>query len=227
MRVVIVAAALWATGFSLFAIARHEAFQTNAFDLGYVTQMLWSTIHGQPFVFTTLDGVPFSPEGAFDLGRLREPHSLLAFHVEPILLLVAPLFAVWPDPRLLLVLQAVALASGALPAAALARRRLSIPHAAVVFGFAYLLSPSVAAAAMSAFHAVALAAPLVLGSLYLFATGRKWLAVSTAVLAGAAREDAAILVASLGAYLLIRFVVAQRRGVYVRSGADAAPPILV
>ena len=74
------------------AIARHESFGSNAFDLGYVTQTLWNTANGDPFRFTTLEGVPFSPDDIFDPYYLRRPHSLLAFHVEPILLLIAPLF---------------------------------------------------------------------------------------------------------------------------------------
>src|SRR5262249_24217446 len=120
-RIVVAGALLWAVAFSSLAIARHDAFESNAFDLGYVTQTLWNTAHGPPFVFTPVDGLPLSPEGALDINRLRTPHSLLAFHVEPLLLLIAPVFAVWPDPRFLLVLQSTALAAGAIAIAALAR----------------------------------------------------------------------------------------------------------
>ena len=219
MRVVVVAAALWAVSFSFLAIARHDAFESNAFDLGYVTQTLWNTVHGEPFVFTTVDGVPFSPEGTLDVSHLRKPHSLLAFHVEPILLLVAPLFAIWPDPRLLLILQAIALAAGAVSAAALAGRRLRHPAAPVAFGLAYLLSPSIAAPALSDFHAVSLAPLLIFVALYLIETERPWLGFAAALLATATREDTAILMASLGAYLLARQVFTERgltRGVRPR-----------
>src|SRR5438105_12387296 len=132
----VAAAAIWVAEFSYLAGSRHDAFESNAFDLGYVTQTLWNTAHGRPFVFTTVDGVPFSPEGALNVDLLRHPHSLLAFHVEPILLLVTPVFALWPDPRLLLVLQAIVLAIGAIGIAAFAHRRMASQVAAVVFGLA-------------------------------------------------------------------------------------------
>ncbi|MGH2459002.1 MAG: DUF2079 domain-containing protein, partial [Chloroflexota bacterium] len=218
MRVVIVAAALWAIAFSFLAIDRHDAFESNAFDLGYVTQTLWSTVHGEPFVFTTVDGVPFSPEGTLDVSHLRKPHSLLAFHVEPVLLLVAPLFAIWPDPRLLLILQAAALGAGAIGAAALARRRVQHPIAPIAFGLAYLLSPSIAAPALSDFHVVSLAPLLIFVALYLIAVERPWLGFAAALLATATREDTAILIASLGAYLFVRQVLAER-------GLTPSPPL--
>ncbi len=200
-------AAMWA----YLAIERHAALKTNAFDLGYVTQTLWYTAHGQPFRFTTLEGVPFSPEGTLDPSQLHRPQSLLAFHVEPILLAIAPIFAIWPYPRLLLALQAIGLAAGALPATALARLRTKSEVAAIIFGFVYLSSPSIAAAALSDFHAVTLGATFLLAALYYFAAGHRRRALVSAGLAAATREDAAIAVAALGAYLGVRYLLASRR----------------
>jgi len=215
-------AVLWAALFSYLAIARHDAFESNAFDLGYVTQTLWYTDHGQPFRFTTIDGLPVSPEGTLDVRQLHQPPSLLAFHVEPLLLLVAPIFAIWPDSRLLLVLQAAALAAGGVVAAALARARLGDPSAVVVFGIAFLLSPSVAAASQSDFHAVSLAASLGLATIYCLATGRKRLALVGALLTTAGREDAALLMTALGAYLFIRGEIARRRAT-TGTASDRSP----
>jgi uncharacterized membrane protein len=210
MRIVVAAALVWATILSYLAIARHDAFDSNAFDLGYVTQTLWNTAHGRPFVFTTVDGLPFSPEGTLDVNHLRNPHSLLAFHVEPLVLLIAPLFLLWPDPRLLLVLQSTCLAAGAIAIAALARRRTGSDAGAIVFGTVYLLSPSIVAAALSDFHVVTAAAALIPAALYLGDAGRPRLAFVTAMLAAFAREDAAILVAALGGYLWLRGHLAAR-----------------
>src|SRR5215217_2133813 len=105
------------------AVARHDGLRTNAFDLGYVTQTLWNTAHGQPYRLTVLEGAPFAPEG-LDPSRIRRPHSYLAFHVEPALLPLALVYGRWPDPRWLLWLQAAVVALGALPIAWLARRRV-------------------------------------------------------------------------------------------------------
>ncbi|HLZ10526.1 MAG TPA: hypothetical protein VKT80_18210, partial [Chloroflexota bacterium] len=65
MKHVAIAAAFGAY-WSYLAIIRHNALNTNAFDLGYVTQTLWYTAHGQPFRFTTLEGVHFSVEQTLD-----------------------------------------------------------------------------------------------------------------------------------------------------------------
>ena len=204
------------------AIARHESFGSNAFDLGYVTQTLWNTANGHPFRFTTLEGVPFSPDDIFDPYYLRRPHSLLAFHVEPILLLIAPLFFLWPDPRLLLVLQSATLAAGALAAAALAQRRLNSPTAGRVFGLAFLLSPTIAAAALSDFHTVALGSTLLMTTILLFAAGRTKLALIAALLTAIAREDTAVAVSMLGLYLLLRSILSRTKS--SRSVSAEMPP---
>ncbi|HEY9458755.1 MAG TPA: DUF2079 domain-containing protein, partial [Gaiella sp.] len=79
---------------------RHRSFETGRFDLGNMVQAVWSTAHGHPLRVTTLTG-----EQAFRLGA----------HIDPVLMLFAPLWWLWPSPDLLLVAQAVAIALGALP----------------------------------------------------------------------------------------------------------------
>lgn len=206
LAVVLAVGSYWTS----LAIERHNAFNSNAFDLGYITQALWYTAHGQPFRFTTLEGIHFSPEVGLDPTQFHRPYSLLAFHVEPLLLAVTPVFAIWPDARLLLAIQGFGLALGALAAGALARRRLGNNLAAAVFGAAYLLSPSIAAAALSDFHAVALGSSLLMLALYALAAGHRRVAIAAALLAAAAREDAAVIIAGLGAYLWLRAALANR-----------------
>jgi uncharacterized membrane protein len=125
----------WTLVVGSLAVARHDGLRTNAFDLGYIAQTLWNTGHGQPYRLTVLEGARFAPEG-LDPARIRRPHSYLAFHVEPALLPLAGLYALWPDPRSLLWLQALVIALGALPIAGLARRWLGGEVAALAFGLA-------------------------------------------------------------------------------------------
>jgi uncharacterized membrane protein len=198
---VLAAALAWTALFGALAVARHDDLRSNAFDLGYVANTLWQTAHGAPFRMTTLDGAAFAPEG-IDPARIRTPHSLLAFHVEPLLLLIAPLFRLWPDPRLLLWLQAGLLALGALPLARLARASAG-GRAALAFGLAYLLAPGLQGAALSDFHAVALAATWLSFGLWLAESGRTRAATPFFALAALSREDAALLVAAAGAALAL------------------------
>jgi hypothetical protein len=164
------------------AVARHDDLRTNAFDLGYVAQTLWNTAHGQPYRLTVLEGAPFAPEG-LDPARIRRPHSYLAFHVEPALLPLAGLYRLWPDPRLLLWLQAAVVALGALPVAGLARHLLGGAGAGLAFGLAWLLAPGLEGAALSDFHLVAFAATWLALGLYCFERGRRRAALASFALA--------------------------------------------
>ena len=83
--------------FALCAIAfdRYSSFRLFGYDLGNMVQAVWSTAHGHPLRMTNLHG---------------EQISRLAAHIDPILVLFAPLWWIWPSPNLLLVVQAIAIA---------------------------------------------------------------------------------------------------------------------
>src|SRR5690242_15001974 len=87
----------YALVFALFAVARHLAFQTQSFDLGIMTQAIWSTVHGHFLEITSQRG---------------EEVTRLAVHVDPFLAFLTPLWVVWPSPLMLLVFQAVAVSLG-------------------------------------------------------------------------------------------------------------------
>ncbi len=107
--VVIVAMLLFAVWFSAYSIRLHEAHRTHKADLGQIDLAIWNTAHGR-FVQEIKDD---------------QVSTRLTDHVEPIFLLVAPVFWLWDDVRALLILQAVALALGAWPIYLLARKKLS------------------------------------------------------------------------------------------------------
>ena len=88
--------------------------------------------------------------------------SRLGAHVDPVLVLFAPLWWVWSSPEMLLVAQAVIVATGALPAFWLGRRWLGDDRLALAGAAAYLLYPALRHATLFDFHPVTLAAPLLL-----------------------------------------------------------------
>ncbi|HEU0166732.1 MAG TPA: DUF2079 domain-containing protein, partial [Chloroflexota bacterium] len=200
---ILLAAAAWAVVLGGLAIARNADLRSNAFDLGYVSQALWNTVHGRPFQFSTLINAPFKVEG-LDPSAIRHPGWLFAFHIEPALIAIAPFYAAWPDPRLLLWLQAGGIALGALPAAALARLVVGGRAAALVFGAAYLLAPALEGAALSDFHMVALGAPLLMLGLFLLERGNWRGGFACVGLVALCREDAALAVAWLALLLALR-----------------------
>ena len=173
--------------FAAVSIRQNEALETNAHDLGVMSQAACNTLHGR-FVEETSFGRPLS--------RLRG-------HVEPVFLLLALASAVRPSANTLLVLQTVVVALGALPAYALARQRLQSATAGVVFALAYLLFPALEAANLTEFHPVTLVAPLLLAALYFLQQRRyTWFLLFT-LLAVSCKEDMALIAVLLGLYVAV------------------------
>jgi uncharacterized membrane protein len=132
------------------ALARYAGFNAGMYDLGNMAQAIWSGAQGQPLLYSR-------PEG-FNASRL-------AGHVEAGYLLLAPLYRLWPDPRLLLVLQAALFALGAVPVYRIALRRTASPYAARCLALIYLLYPTAQTGVLFDLHADTLAGPLLLFAL--------------------------------------------------------------
>jgi uncharacterized membrane protein len=188
------AVAAYAAGFSALSTLRDRAFETGRFDLGNMVQAVWATAHGHPLRVTDLHGEQISRLGA---------------HVDPILVLFAPLWWVWPSADSLLVAQAVAIAVGALPVFWLARKHLGSERAAAGFALAYLLLPAVQWLTLNEFHPVALACPLLLYAFWFLDSDRPVPFAVCALLAAATKEEIALVVAGFGLW----YALAHRRRV--------------
>lgn len=184
--------ALYGVFFSALTILRHEAFDSGAFDLGFMDQAAWNTLRGHVM------GVSIELE-------LANTH--LGYHFDPILIPISLAYLIYSSPNSLLVVQSFALALGAFPASWLARRRLGSNWAATVFALAYLLYPGLEAANVYDFHAFTLSAPLILFCFYFVETDRLRAFAVAAVLAMATKENVPLTTAMLGLYL----AVARRR----------------
>lgn len=155
------------------SVWRLEASNLLSHDLSTASQAVWSVGQGRPLVATT-DGVEL---------------SRLALHVELIYALFAPLYALFPDPATLLIIQAVFYAAGALPVAWIARRRAAageLPRwAPPALAATYLLFPVGQTAVLFGFHGDTLAMPLLLFMLEAHDRGARrsawlWLVLSLA-----------------------------------------------
>jgi uncharacterized membrane protein len=189
--------ALYILFFGYVTVAKHNAFQTTAFDLGNVDQAVWNTRHGRPLAMTNIEGLT----------------NRLGTHVEPILLPISLLYFIWSDPRCLLVLQTVVIALGAWPVYQLVRWKTcqsvtkdwgwQRDFLALVLAVAYLLFPALQSANTFDFHAVALAPSLFLFALYCLETERWGRFALLALLTLSCKEDMPLLVAMLGVYALV------------------------
>ena len=181
--------AAFAAVFGTTSALRHRAFGSGRFDLGNMAQAVWSTAHGDLLSITDVHGEQISRLGA---------------HFDPLLVLLAPLWWLWPAPELLLAVQAVAVASGALPVYWLARKHLGEGSPAAALALAYLLSASVQWLTVSDFHAVALACPLLLFAWWHLDEDRLWAFALLAAAAIATKEHVGLAVAAMGVWYALR-----------------------
>jgi uncharacterized membrane protein len=192
LRVVYAGVAAYAVLFIFLAVVHYSVFESARFDLGNMVQAIWNTLHGHFLETTTQSG---------------NQRSRLGFHVDPFLVLLAPLFWIWSSPLLLPVVQAIAVASGALPVFWLARKHLDSPRAGAMFAFAYLLYPATQFSAFtvtSSFHPVAIAVPLVLYAVWFLDEDRLVVFSVVALLAFATKEEMPLAVGCLGIWYAVR-----------------------
>jgi uncharacterized membrane protein len=204
--VVWLAAAAFASVFSTASVLRHRTFGSGRFDLGNMTQAVWSTAHGDFLSVTDVHG---------------EQISRLGSHFDPILAALAPLWWVWPSPELLLVVQAVAVASGAIPVYWLARKHFDLEWPAAALAVAYLLYPPVQWLTLSDFHPVALACPLLLFAWWHLDERRLWAFALLAAAAIATKEHVGLAVAAMGVWYAVRYR-SPRTGATIALLAGAA-----
>ncbi len=189
---VTIAVTVFCVYFSLYLTAHHDALLTNAEDFGIIDQVLWNTLHGAPLHQTICNTIS-DTNCTTPTGVVR-----LAIHVEPILLPLSLLYAFWTNPKCLLIVQTIVVASGAYPAFWLARLRLRSEVAGACFALIYLLYPALQQALGFDFHAVAFTAALVLYLLYFLYTQQVKAVFTFAVLAMVCKEEIALVVAACG-----------------------------
>jgi uncharacterized membrane protein len=192
LRVVYAGTAAYAALFVFAAVVHYVEFKTGRFDLGNMVQAIWSTMHGHFLESTALQG---------------RQASRLGTHVDPFLLLFVPIFWISSSPLLLPVVQALAVASGALPVYWLANKHLGSSRAAAQFAFAYLFYPATQFNAFTnadGFHSVSMAVPLVLFAVWFLDEDRLVAFSALALLAASTKEEMPLAVGCLGIWYAIR-----------------------
>jgi uncharacterized membrane protein len=192
LRVVYAGVAAYAVLFVFAAVVHYLVFGEARFDLGNMVQPIWNTLHGHVLELT-------GPSGS--------QGSRLGTHVDPFLVLLVPFFWIWSSPLLLLVVQVLAVTSGALPVFWLARKHLGSSRAAAHFAFAYLLYPATQFNAFTpgdGFHPVSLAVPLVLFAVWFLDEDRLVAFSVVALLACSTKEEIPLAIGCLGIWYAVR-----------------------
>jgi uncharacterized membrane protein len=197
LAIVSVVALAYITIWCSYLFGRQDIFKTTAEDLGIMDQALWATVHGQ-FMRETICN-PISDMNCL-AGTMR-----FAIHFEPILLPISLLYLLAPTPKLLLLLQTTAIASGMYPTYLLALRRLKHPGWGIAFSALFLLCPAVQAAVVDDFHPEVFAAPLLLWALYCVETRRDRSLIAVCAVILLCKETLALAVLCLGLYVALRY----------------------
>jgi uncharacterized membrane protein len=183
-RLTLLSTAIFILVFSVFTIGRYERYNATGFDLAFYDQILWRTARG--------DIMGMSIEG--------DNFSNWAFHVEPILLFMAPFKLIFTDTRWLLIVQTIALAIGTIPIYRIAYRQWGKPGIAFAFALLYLLYPTVGWANKFDFHPLTLTTPLLLFA-WDAAELRRWRLTSLLLLlAMFCKEEVGVVVALFGLF---------------------------
>ncbi len=196
--------AVLAVLYSALALRRHVTFYTAGWDLGIFEQAIRNYAAFRP-----------------PIAILKEPgFNLLGDHFHPILVLVAPIYALFPAAETLLVVQAVLFAIAAFPLIRWAQSSLG-GRAAIAIGVVYGFSFGIASALGFDFHEIAFAVPLIAFSLSALGQGRLRSAAAFALPLILVKEDLGVtVVAVIGLLLFLRG--ARKLGIVVALVGVAA-----
>jgi uncharacterized membrane protein len=144
------------------------------------------------------------------LSRFKAPfvtimgRNLFGDHTSLILLLLVPVYWIYPHATALLVIQSGLLALGALPVYLLARDRLHDNVMATVLAGAFLLHPALQWGNLEQFHPECFLVPLVGFAIYAAVTWRPWLLIVAVALCLLVKEDVVLFIVPLGIWVAFR-----------------------
>ncbi|XGV94919.1 MAG: DUF2079 domain-containing protein [Leptolyngbya sp. BL-A-14] len=197
---VVTAAIVFAAVCLLLLSYRHYSLY-NSYDQGIFNQIFWNNLHGRWFESSLSSGLSADVTHQGEIPLVSYRH--LGQHFNPIFLLWLPLYALFPAPMTLSVIQVALVVAAGLVLYVLARQSLSpllsLAITVSFYGANALLGPT-----LGNFHDYN-PLPLLLFSLFLAIEKRWWILFwAMALLVLSVREDAGVPLLSVAAYLVLR-----------------------
>lgn len=181
---------------SLWTVCRVWSFSTPTFDFGIFSQMFHRMrTTGLPDTTVERDGLL----------------SHFKVHVSPIYYLLLPFYWLVPKPETLQVLQAAVLASAVFPLWKLGKLHGLPPGLRTLLCGLLLLFPAHSGGASYDIHENMFLSPLVLWLFYAIDSRRNWLTALFGLLTLLVKEDAAVYVAVIALWLLVRSMLYRDR----------------
>ncbi|MCX5716021.1 MAG: DUF2079 domain-containing protein [Candidatus Omnitrophica bacterium] len=175
--------ALYVFFFGLVSVLKYNSFSYNDFDLAVHAQTLYNILHGS--IESSILGIPF-----------------LGNHLNFILFVIAPAYAVFQSPLTLLLLQTLALGASAYPIYLIAKENLP-ENVSLAVLFSYLFYPSLGYVNLFEFHPTAFATFFISATLYFIYKSRFIPFIIMIILVLLCQENLPLVVVPIGIYLLL------------------------
>ena len=176
--------------FTSTSFLRHDNFFSGRFDLGNMDQVVWNTINGRIFQLTDPNGI--------------DTVSRLSFHADFILILISPLYFIWSNPKMLLLLQTILLSLGSIFIYLIARNILKNKNISLVLSISYLLYPALQYVNLYDFHPVAFATTFLLATYYFFLKKQYLYFLIFATLSAITKENVWAIISVFGLFIILR-----------------------
>ncbi len=161
--------------FTIASFLRFDNFYTGKFDLGNMAQTVWNTASGNFFMLTNPNGT--------------EIVSRLSFHADFILIFLTPFYWLWPNPKVLLVIQTAVISFGALFVYLIANHILKNKNISLCFALVYLINPLTQYVNLYDFHAVSFTITFLLAAFYYLLKRKFYVFLIFLILAALTKEQ--------------------------------------
>lgn len=199
LRGLIILAAVFFSLTLLFALHRYFTLYAS-YDQGIFNQVFWNGMHGRFFQSSLSSAL--STNVVHDGQAPQVFYHRLGQHFTPALLLWLPLYAIFPSPATLTVLQVMLITAGGIVLYALARQYVE-PTIALLITAGYYASNAVIGAVFWNFHDLSQLPLFVFGLLLALEKRLWWLFWLLAGFILLIREDTGVVLFGIGAYLVV------------------------
>jgi len=183
----------------VITLNRYYSFYAS-FDQGIFNQVFWNNLHGRFFQSSLSSSLSTNVVHAGEVATVY--YHRLGQHFTPALLLWLPIYALFPSPATLAVLQVIFITAAGLVLYVLARLYLQ-PPLAVMMTLSFYAANAVLGPTFSNFHDISQIPLFVFGLLLAMEKRWWWLFWVLAVLILAVREDAGINLFGVGVYMIL------------------------
>jgi uncharacterized membrane protein len=173
---------------AFLSVRNHELYQTFGWDLGFFDQLMWQASRGNLNFVSTIGNI-----------------NLLGDHFQPVLYLLAPLYWIWDDVRILLIVQALLITGAAIPLYLLAKQKLHSEFISISVGISYLIFSGTQFTITNEFHQSVFIPLLLSLGLYWLETDKMFRGLFFLTSLLLVKEETGLLLVVLGIMYSIKF----------------------